>query len=351
MVAPDGKDTFEQITSIEALFAAWEIFQKGKRGRRDVQGFWRRLEGNIFSLRRELLSGAYKHGAYESFFVHDPKPRHIRKAKVRDRVVHQALYTVLNELWEPRLIHDVYSARVGKGTHYGVNRLSMMLRQVSRNSTRSCWALKCDIRRLYDSMDHGVLLKLIRQKISDDRVMGIIESVVTSFHTDGNPGKGMPIGNITSQIFTNIYLNELDHFVKHELRVRFYGRFSDDFVLVSSRRSDILECRARIAEFLSARLRLSLHPHKVSLRPFHQGIDFLGYVLLPHHRHVRSSTRRRMLRRLESKAFGTFSGEAPGQALAQSLASYLGMLGHANTFELRRVLKNAYATDPERVSS
>ena len=137
----NSKDMFEQITSIEALFAAWESFQRGKRSRQDVQWFWRRLESNLFALRRELISGTYTHGAYESFFVNDPKPRHIRKAQVRDRILHQALYSVLSQIWEPRFIHDVYSARLGKGTHYGVNRLWMMLRKVSRNFTASCWAL------------------------------------------------------------------------------------------------------------------------------------------------------------------------------------------------------------------
>jgi RNA-directed DNA polymerase len=342
MAFPISRDVFEQITSSEGLFAAWETFQRGKRSRQDVQRFWRRLESNIFALRRELLSGAYQHGSYESFFVNDPKPRHIRKAQVRDRIVHQALYSVLSQLWERRFIHDVYSARLGKGTHFGVNRLWMVLRRVSRNFTSACWVLKCDIRKLYDSMDHRILISLIRQRVSDDRAMRVVEAVVSSFHTEGHPGKGIPIGNVTSQIFTNIYLNELDQFVKQELRVRLYGRFSDDFVLVSPRRSDLLVWRTQIEDFLDARLRLSLHPHKVSLRPLHQGIDFLGYVLLPHHRGVRSSTRRRMFRRLEHKAVEVFRGKAESGALAQAVASYLGMLSHANTFDLQRTIENSY---------
>lgn len=350
MGAPDGKEIFEEITSSEALFAAWETFQRGKRCRQDVQRFWRRLESNIFALHRELRSGTYLHGAYESFFVNDPKPRHIRKAKVRDRIVHQALYILLSQLWEPRFLHDVYSARIGKGTHYGVNRLWMMLRKVSRNFTSACWVLKCDIRKLYDSVDHAILIELIGQRVSDDRVMRVVEAVVSSFHTEGRVGKGIPIGNVTSQIFTNIYLNELDRFVKQELRVRFYGRFSDDFVVVSARRSDLLAWRTRIEEFLSARLRLSLHPHKVSLRPLHQGIDFLGYVLLPHHRGVRCSTRRRMFRRLEGKVNEVLSGEATSEALAQSLASYTGMLSHANTFKLCRTIENSYSSGRYAIS-
>jgi hypothetical protein len=191
-------------------------------------------------------------------------------------------------------------------------------------------------------MDHEILRGLIRRGFSDDRATRIVEAVVSSFHAEGRAGKGVPIGNVTSQIFTNIYLNELDRFVKQDLRVKFYGRFSDDFVLVSSRRSDLLVWRARIEEFLNARLQLSLHPHKVSIRPLRQGIDFLGYVLLPHHRGVRSSTRRRMFRRLQQKAVEAFKGKEANDALARSLASYLGLLSHANTFELRRMIENSY---------
>jgi RNA-directed DNA polymerase len=343
MAAPNSQDVFEELTSSEALFAAWETFQRGKRSRPDVQRFWRRLEGNIFALRRELISGSYRHGVYESFFVNDPKPRHIRKAQVRDRVVHQALYSLLSQLWEPRFVHDVYSARVGKGTHYGVNRVCMMLRKVSRNFTTACWALKCDIRKMYDSIDHAILLQLMQQRISDPRVMRVVGAVVSSFHTEGKVGKGIPIGNVTSQIFTNIYLNELDRFVKQDLRVKFYGRFSDDFILVSRRRSDLLSWRRQIELFLSTRLQLSLHPYKVLLRPLHQGVDFLGYVMLPHYRCLRSSTRRRMLRRLESHVEKVLSGKERSDALEQALASYLGMLSHANTFDLSRMIENSFA--------
>lgn len=342
MVAPENSGLFDQITSSEALYAAWEMFQRGKRSRHDVQRFWRRLESNIFALRRELVSETYKHGAYDSFFVSDPKPRHIRKAQVRDRLVHQALSSLLSQLWEPRFIYDVYSGRLGKGTHHGVNRLWMMLRKVSRNFTSSCWALKCDIRKMYDSIDHAILMDLIGRGISDKRVMRIVKVIVSSFHAEGSAGKGLPIGNVTSQIFTNIYLNELDRFVKQELGVRFYGRFSDDFILISPYRSDLLVWRARIEQFLRTRLLLSLHPHKVRLRPLHQGIDFLGYVLLPHHRCLRSSTRKRMFRRLEEKAGNVLSGNETSEALSQTVASYLGMLGHANTFDLRRVVENSY---------
>ena len=160
-------------------------------------------------------------------------------------------------------------------------------------------------------------------------------------NTEGLPGKGIPIGNVTSQIFTNIYLGELDHFVKHELGVRWYGRFSDDFVLLSSNRSDLFVWRKRIAEFLRMRLLLSLHPHKVFIRPLSQGIDFLGYVLLPHHRVLRTSTKMRMFRRLTHYADELGSGDNQSELLSQALASYRGMIRHADAYELERILLNS----------
>ena len=342
--SPSQNDSFEQVTSVDALFEAWETFRKGKTWRRDVQTFWRRLEGNLFGLHRQLVSGSYRHGSYESFFINDPKPRHIRKAQVRDRIVHQALHSALSRVWEPVLIHDAYSARIGKGTHFGVNRVWGMIRRESKNFTTSCWALKCDIRKLYDSIDHSILMELIQRRIADQRVVRLVGEIVSSFHTEGAVGKGIPIGNVTSQVFTNIYLSELDYSIKQVLRVKCYGRFSDDFVLISRDRSDLLVWRKQVEEFLRLRLQLLLHPHKVVLQPLHQGIDFLGYVLLPHHRVLRTTTRRRMFRRLERGASAVVDGVRSKETLRQSLASYQGMLLHADTFALRRLVLNAFGT-------
>lgn len=339
---------FDELTSSEALFAAWDVFCRGKRLRADVQKFWRRLEGNIFAIRRELIAGTYQHGAYDSFFIHDPKHRHIRKAGVRDRIVHQVVHTWLVRICEPCLIHDLYSGRDGKGTHAGVNALERMTYKVSRNYSRPCWALKCDIRKFYDSVCHSILMRLVAKRIRDTSVLKLVREIVESFHTEGVSGTGLPIGNVTSQIFTNIYLNELDQFVKHRLRVEHYVRFSDDFVLLSERRADLVQWLQEIEIFLEQELKLALHQGKVSIRPLHQGIDFLGYVLLPYHRVMRSSTRRRMIRRLSGmQEEELLDGRAPA-ALRQSMSSYLGMLSHANTVRLQCLVRNRFSSARDR---
>lgn len=334
---------FCQINSPKALLNAWQLFSKGKTKRPDVQHFWLRLERNILALHRDLARGEYQHGPYASFFITDPKRRHIRKACVRDRIVHQALHSALSEVYEPILFHDVYSGRVKKGVHSGVNSVAKMIRQVSRNNSRPCWALKCDIQKFYDSVCHETLLQLVAKRIRDPQTLELVRKVIGSFSADGQQGRGLPIGNLTSQVFTNIYLHEFDQFVKHELRVRHYARFSDDFVLLSHRHLELDEWLPKIRTFLSEKLLLSLHPHKVTVRPLHQGIDFLGVVLLPHHRVLRSSTRRRMMRRLVHRLVEAQADAEAASLLPQTIASYTGLLSHVDAWRLSLLIRNQFA--------
>ena len=227
--------------SPERLFEAWYEFKKGKSARRDVQEFGRHAEKHIFKLRRELISGTYRHSPYESFFVHDPKRRHIRKASVRDRLVHHTLHMTLRQIYEPRLYSGVYSNRIGKGTHRAVDALQSAVWKVSKNLKRPCWALKCDIKRFYDSVDHEILKGTLAKVIHDDRVLHLLSHVIDSFHVEGTVGKGAPIGNLTSQIFTNIYLNSFDQYVKHALRVKHYLRFADDCLFLAPSRHELEE--------------------------------------------------------------------------------------------------------------
>lgn len=336
------ENEFSELTSLESLFDSWRLFRAGKGRRRDVQEFERNLEKNVFQLHRDLRSKKYKHAAYSSFFIQDPKVRHIRKACVRDRLVHQAIYTMLVRVFEPQLIHDLYSSRLGKGTHAGVNAVACMVRKVSKNNTKPCWALKCDVRKFYDSVDHACLLTLIGKKVGDVAARSLIKEVIESFDCEGTPGKGLPIGNLTSQVFTNIYLNELDQLIKRTLRVKHYARFADDFVLLSNSKSDLEADLTRIKSFLAEQLKLELHPYKISLRPLAQGVDFLGYVILPHHRVLRTTTKRRMLRKVSERHRGYFKGALAEDSLNQTMQSYLGMLSHADAYDLTQRLKNRH---------
>lgn len=333
---------FEEMISAERLFDAWNQFQKGKRQRADVLAYVRHLEKNIFRLSRDLKALLYKHSPYGSFFIQDPKVRHIRKACVQDRLVHQAVYSVLTPIFEPRFIHDLYSSRLGKGTHAGVNALARMTRKVSKNYTQACWALKCDVRKFYDSVDHKRLTEFLARIIKDDAAMWLLKTIIESFHCEGTPGKGVPIGNLTSQVFTNIYLNELDQFIKHTLRIKHYARFADDFVLLAERKEDLEAVLPRIQAFLMDHLKLELHPKKIILKPLQQGVDFLGYVTLPHHRAIRTTTKRRMLRKISKRHGAYFNGEISDDSLNQTVQSYLGMLTHADCYRLSEHIKNRF---------
>ena len=334
---------YSNLISIENIFQAWSEFRKGKSKRLDVQIFERNFEDNLFILHQKLKNKIYKHGEYQSFYVNDPKQRHIHKAKVADRVVHRLLYTFLYELFDKSFIYDSYSCRLEKGAHKGIKRLEQFARKVSQNYTRPCWALKLDIKKFFASVDHRVLKKLIRRKIKDSNILQIIDQVIDSFcsvpaktvgchPTASNKNKGMPLGNLTSQVFANIYLNELDQFVNHKIKIKHYCRYADDFVILDSNNSNYYQYTSILVNFLRNNLKLELHPKKIIIRKLDWGIDFLGYVVLPHYILPRTKTKRRIFKKLREKV--------GSENFNQSLQSYLGYLAHANSFKIAQELKN-----------
>ncbi|MCB0318623.1 MAG: hypothetical protein KDD56_07685 [Bdellovibrionales bacterium] len=339
---------FEKTVSLERLFGAWHVFRKGKIKRYDVQNFERHLEVNIFKLHQELMLGTYRHGAYSSFYIHDPKLRHIRKAKVKDRLVHQTVCTTLYEIFEATLISDVYSSRLGKGTHKAVYKLREAARRISKNYTKVCWALKCDVKRFYDSVDHNILLNLLAKPIKDQKLLKLLEEIIYSFHTLNTTNKGMPIGNLTSQIFTNIYLSKLDYYVKHNLRQRYYFRYADDFIILSCNKEELQGLTMKLKSFLNKHLTLKFHPQKVILKPLHHGFDFLGYVIMPYHCVLRTKTKRCMKKRLSKKLNEFFADKLSSKSYIQTINSYLGILSHANQFHLQQKIQNEFfiATSP-----
>ncbi len=283
------------ITSIDNLFQAWSEFKKGKRKRADVQIFERNLEDNLFKLHDDLKNKTYKHGEYRSFFVHDPKQRHIHKAAVSDRVVHHLLYQYLYELFDKNFIFDCYSCRLNKGTHKGVDRLEKFTRIVSKNYTRPSWALKLDIKKFFASVDHQILKQLLRKKVKDENILWLLDEIIDSFP------KGIPLGNLTSQVFANIYMNESDQFLKHRLKAKYYIRYADDFIILVGDNESLQRLLVPISEFLNEKLKLELHPQKIIIRKLEWGIDFLGYIVLPHYRLPRTKTKRRICQKLKLK--------------------------------------------------
>lgn len=315
---------FEEIISIENLLEAWKEFLVGKRKKPDVQEFNLNLFDNILQLHQELANHNYYHGSYHRFNICDPKPRIIHKASVRDRLLHHAIYRKLYPFFDRTFIGDSFSCRVDKGTHRAMNKFRSFAYKVSRNHTRTCWVLKCDIKKFFDSIDHEILLGILRANIPDPSIIWLLENVIKSFSV--SIGQGLPLGNLTSQLFANAYMNRFDQFVKHQLKEKYYIRYADDFVLLSHVKEALVDIIPRIDDFLENNLKLSLHPHKVFIKTFASGVDFLGWVHFPDHRVLRTATKHRMMKRVE---------ENPKKAVVQS---YRGLLSHGNAFKLKKGL-------------
>ncbi|MDP3974112.1 MAG: reverse transcriptase domain-containing protein [Candidatus Daviesbacteria bacterium] len=327
---------YSQLISIEHLLQAWEEFKVGKRNKSDVQNFERNLENSLFSLHRDLKERVYQHASYTAFNIYDPKFRHIHKARVRDRIVHHAVVSLIEPLFDKTFIYDSYSCRDNKGSHKAVTRLAIFIRKISKNYTGNCFVLKLDVKKFFANVNQTILFDCIKKRVEDPDLLCLIKNILGSFSNN----TGIPIGNLTSQIFANIYLNELDQFVKHVLKEKYYIRYCDDFTIVSPTKRHLENLIPQIETFLNEKLRLSLHEGKIVIRKYTQGVDFLGYIIMPHVILPRTKTRRRVFKKLREKINNLQTGIVSEGSFNQSLQSYLGYLGHANSYKLTQKLKN-----------
>ena len=315
--------TFEYITGVENILEAWREFIRGKRGKRDVQEFSLHLMDNIFSLHTDLVNHTYCHGGYQAFNISDPKPRNIHKASVRDRLLHHVIHRTLYPTFDDIFIADSYSCRIDKGTHKALERFKNFGNKASKNNTRTCWILKCDIKKFFANIDHAVLLGILQKYILDQDIIWLLQKVIESFSA-GKMGVGLPLGNLTSQLFVNIYMNEFDQWVKHKLKAKHYIRYADDFVFFSEDREVLKKLIPLIEEFLRVKLKLQLHPDKLFIKTLVSGVDFLGWVNFPYHKVLRTTTKRRMFKRIK---------EHP---TPETFASYEGLLSHGNTQKIQK---------------
>src|SRR3989344_988340 len=312
--------SFNQLFSPDNLFKAWRNYRRGKTKKFAVIAFQRNIERELFALSEDIISGFYRHNAYHKFLVQDVKKREINTASIQDKLVHRAVYCFLSEIYEKIFIEHSFSSRAGKGMDKAVNKLSFFLRNERNWHYGRCFALKCDIKKYFDNIDHNILIDLIRREISDKKTMTIIEKIIRSFKKGKN--RGLPLGNVTSQIFANIYLNELDFFIEKDLGVKIYIRYNDDFMIVDGNKRVLETTRDVIRKFLTQKLKLDMSEDKAIIRKFNWGIEFLGRVILPNAVVLRRKTR--------VKINQDFSKE--------NKSSYLGLLSHINEFKFSRKL-------------
>jgi RNA-directed DNA polymerase len=314
---------YNSIISVENLLVTWERFLRGKRGKRDVITFQARLSDNIADLHHLLRTKTYVHDGYSAFNIADPKPRNIHKATVRDRLLHHLLYKELYWYFDQRFIHDSYSCRKSKGTHIALGRFQEFARKVSKNNSRTCYVLKCDIKKFFASINHDILYRILDRHIEDRDIKWLIREVISSFHS-GEEGVGLPLGNLTSQLLVNVYMHEFDMFMKQELRIKYYLRYADDFAILSDDRAYLESLTPKMESFLWDKFRLRMHENKVYIKTYATGVDFLGWIHFPYHRQIRTSTKRKLVRRLR------------GYPKHETISSYRGLLGHGNTYKLKK---------------
>ena len=261
------------------------------------------------------------------FYVYDPKHRLISAPPFVDRIVHHAIVNVIDPVFDKSFIEDSYACRKGKGAHKAVKRLQIFLRKTKTN-----YALKCDISKYFAHIDHDILFALIRKKVTDRRLLVLLRHIIDSYP------EGIPIGNLTSQLFANIYLDPLDRYIKQDLRRRYYLRYVDDFLILGESKDDLKKVLDQITVFLSEHLKLELHPKKVRIFPTWLGVDFVGYVVFPDHICLRSKNVRRFRKKLKKLTVQLERGNIDQEYFESSINSWIGHASHADSFRLRQKL-------------
>ena len=343
---------YPRVCDWDNLYLAYRKARKGKRGKRPAAEFEFRLEDNLVALQEELAGKSYRPGPYHSFLIYEPKRRLISAAPFRDRVVHHALCNVIEPIFERRFIYDSYANRVGKGTHRALDRCQAFARQYR-------YVLPCDLRQFFPSIDQAILRNILGRVIQDRDVTWLIERTLESgvgvlseeYEMAWFPGddlfaaqrpRGLPIGNLTSQFWANCYLNPFDQFVKRELKCPAYLRYVDDFLLFSNDRCQLLDWRAAVIGRL-ADLRQTLHERRAQPRPVTEGIPFLGFVVFPTHRRLKSRTGIAFRRRLQQRLALYVAGEIDSHELAASILGWIEHARHGDTWGLRRSLLSHFA--------
>lgn len=332
-------DLFEQLTTFEALHEAWRRVIRGRRQQLDVIRFETNLEGHLIEIQDSLAWKTYRTGPYRAFKVFEPKERDIAALPLKDRIVQHALVDVISPIWEQRFVTDSYACRPGRGTHAGADRTQQFLREVKRKHG-VVYALKADIARYFPSICHDVLKRLLRRHIACADTLWLLDDIIDSTAETGDlMPRGIPIGNLTSQLFANIYLHELDMFVKSVLREKYYVRYVDDFAVIGPDKAHLHDVRREIEAFLRAHLGLHTN-HKTQVFPIGvsggRALDFLGYRIWPTHRLIRKDSVGRMRRKMKRMARLYHQGRIEWDDVQRVVASWIGHAGHANTYRLRK---------------
>ena len=340
------KNLWQQLISFDNLENAYEKAKKGKLGNPKVLEFAQHWKFHICNLLRELRNKTYQPLPLKKFVLRDPKTRVICVSDFRDRVVHHALVNILRPIFEQRFIHDSFASRKNMGTLPALERFQKFMRRVSRNgklvqNAKNSnqvvgFALKCDIKHYFETVDQEILLQIINARIKDNNVIWLVKRILENYDS-GTIGRGMPLGNWTSQFFANIYLNELDQFVKHKLKAKYYLRYVDDFVILHNSKSTLQNYEKQIQQFLKT-LSIELHPNKCKILPLGQGINFLGFRVFYHYKIVRRRNLRKIKAKLKMLLDNYQLGSADAYDVLEVLQGWNAYAKNGNTYKLRQNL-------------
>ncbi|HPW66504.1 MAG TPA: reverse transcriptase/maturase family protein [Salinivirgaceae bacterium] len=352
------------------LFQSYFDARKNKRNTINALVFEKHLEANLFALANEIIERIYMPKPSICFIVDKPVKREIFAADFRDRVIHHFICNYISPIFEKSFINDSYSCRKGKGTHYGIKRIDHFIRSCSCNYTKDCYILKLDIKGYFMSMNKSLLHEKVKRelicnknKLSFDLelILYLIEKTIFNdpkenciikgkkadwkdlpqtkslFHAQ--PNCGLPIGNLTSQLFGNIYMNDFDHWVKKEMKIKYYGRYVDDFILIHQDKNYLLSIIPKISDFLFSTLKLTLHPQKIYLQHYSRGVKYLGAVIKPHRIYIANRTKGNFYNAIEKQnkiARERKPTKEEQRAFQSSMNSYLGIIKHYKSYKLRK---------------
>jgi retron-type reverse transcriptase len=350
------RNLFKKLITPQNLHEAYWKARKHKSNTPAVKEFEKHWQLHLATLHRELHTQTYKPRPLKTFVLRDPKTRTICVSHFRDRIVHHALINILQPIFEPRFIHDSYASRQGKGTLNAVKQFQHHLHKVTHNGTLIPdarnendvigYALKADIKHYFDTVDHNVLMNIIRKRVRDDDILWLTRIILDNYDS-GTFGKGMPLGNWTSQFFANIYLNELDQYVKHNLKAKHYIRYVDDFVILHKHKTTLEEHRNKIDGFLQT-LQLELHPNKCCIVSLRQGITFLGYRIFNKYTLLRARNVRTIRNRITTLLDAYEERMIGAEEVLDTLYGWNAYAAHANTYNLRNRIAYQVEQDLKR---
>ncbi|MFA6073157.1 MAG: reverse transcriptase domain-containing protein [Candidatus Woesearchaeota archaeon] len=338
MIEPNVKNvTYEKLCTYDNLFLAYQGARKHKTLKPYVIEFEKELNKNLLQLQHELTTKTYHPRPLETFILRDPKTRKISKSNFRDRVIHHAICNIIEPIFDKTFIQDSYANRLGKGTLKSIERFDKFKRQVSKNNSTKCYFLKADIKHYFDNVNHQILIGLIKKRIFDEDIIWVITQILQN-HKAETEGKGMPLGNLTSQFFANIYLNELDQYVKHQLKSKYYLRYVDDFIILDTSIDTLIENKLAIESFLKKRLCLELHPDKSKIFPLEKGANFLGFRIFYNHKLVRKKNIKKFDRKFQLLKKDYEHKILEREKAIEKFEGWLTYISHADTYKYRKHL-------------